>query len=142
MGKLAFGLFQRRLVGTWVDFEEQITLFHIGAVLEVARDDLATDLCLHFDALDRGAGADLVQIEWNVACHHLGDYDQPGWWSGRGFVAIGTCPHGENDRQERNDTGSDINTLTSESSLQMRDLLPHCNVYVCQRRHISDLPGQ
>ena len=60
LGELAFGLLQCRLIRARIDVEEQIPFFHIGPVLEIARDNLAADLRLHFDTFDRSAGADLI----------------------------------------------------------------------------------
>ena len=60
LSELAFGLLQRRLIRARINSEEQIPFFHIGAVLEIARDDLTTDLRLNFDTFDGSAGADLI----------------------------------------------------------------------------------
>src|SRR5205814_7799194 len=60
---LRFCLIENGLIRAWVDREKQIAFLHLGAVLEMARDDHTSDLRLYLHGLVSCTGTDFIQVK-------------------------------------------------------------------------------
>ena len=96
---LCFRLIECRLKWRGVNREKQISFFHVGAVLKMARHDFPADLGLHLHRFVGGTGSDLIQIEWNVFAGHLRNQNGTDWRWRRFLVPKGERTKEKDDEQ-------------------------------------------
>src|SRR5262249_26980679 len=77
-------LIENGLEWAWVNREERITFLHVGAILEMARNDDATYLRLHLHGLISCTGTDLIQVKRHVLCDNFSNSR----WTRRGLSSF------------------------------------------------------
>src|SRR4029453_370689 len=80
--RLRFRLVESGLKWAGVDCEKQIAFLQVGAILEMASDDYATDLRLHLHSFVGGACPDFIEVKRHIFCDDFGYGHRTHWGLG------------------------------------------------------------